>query len=54
MSLYELRIGSNRGMSNYVMYLCGIEPLEIELDSLVVNVRERTNETRSRAFAKLI
>ena len=34
--------------------LAGLEPLEIGVDSLFVNVGERTNVTGSRAFAKLI
>src|SRR6187455_644146 len=37
-----------------VMRLSGLEPLNIDEDSLFVNVGERTNVTGSRAFAKLI
>jgi len=37
-----------------VMRLSGLEPLNIDVDSLFVNVGERTNVTGSRAFAKLI
>jgi len=37
-----------------VMRLSGLEPLNIDDDSLFVNVGERTNVTGSRAFAKLI
>ena len=37
-----------------VMRLAGLEPLNIDDDSLFVNVGERTNVTGSRAFAKLI
>ena len=40
-------------MSN-VMRLSGLEPLNIDNDSLFVNVGERTNVTGSRAFAKLV
>ena len=36
------------------MRLSGLEPLNIDNDSLFVNVGERTNVTGSRAFAKLI
>src|ERR1700704_3050137 len=36
------------------MRLAGLEPLNIDDDSLFVNVGERTNVTGSRAFAKLI
>jgi 5-methyltetrahydrofolate--homocysteine methyltransferase len=36
------------------MRLSGLEPLNIDEDSLFVNVGERTNVTGSRAFAKLI
>jgi len=36
------------------MRLSGLEPLNIDDDSLFVNVGERTNVTGSRAFAKLI
>ena len=39
---------------NTTMHLSGLEPLEINTDSLFVNVGERTNVTGSRAFAKLI
>jgi 5-methyltetrahydrofolate--homocysteine methyltransferase len=41
-------------MTSHVMHLSGLEPLQIGLDSLFVNVGERTNVTGSRAFAKLI
>ena len=34
--------------------LSGLEPLNIDADSLFVNVGERTNVTGSRAFARLI
>jgi 5-methyltetrahydrofolate--homocysteine methyltransferase len=37
-----------------VMRLSGLEPLNIDDDSLFVNVGERTNVTGSRVFAKLI
>jgi 5-methyltetrahydrofolate--homocysteine methyltransferase len=37
-----------------VMRLAGLEPLNIDDDSLFVNVGERTNVAGSRAFAKLI
>jgi len=37
-----------------VMRLSGLEPLNIDDDSLFVNVGERTNVTGSRAFAKLV
>src|SRR6187401_1491578 len=37
-----------------VMRLSGLEPLNIDEDSLFVNVGERTNVTGSRAFAKLV
>jgi len=36
------------------MRLAGLEPLNIDDDSLFVNVGERTNVTGSRAFAKLV
>src|SRR5437870_8068121 len=36
------------------MRLAGLEPLNIDDDSLFVNIGERTNVTGSRAFAKLI
>jgi 5-methyltetrahydrofolate--homocysteine methyltransferase len=36
------------------MRLSGLEPLNIDDDSLFVNVGERTNVTGSRAFAKLV
>ncbi len=37
-----------------VMRLAGLEPLNVDDESLFVNVGERTNVTGSRAFAKLI
>ncbi len=37
-----------------VMRLAGLEPLNVDDDSLFVNVGERTNVSGSRAFAKLI
>src|SRR6267154_6410114 len=37
-----------------LMRLAGLEPLNIDDDSLFVNVGERTNVTGSRAFAKLV
>ena len=39
---------------SHPMRLAGLEPLNIDDDSLFVNVGERTNVTGSRAFAKLI
>src|SRR5205807_5943318 len=36
------------------MRLAGLEPLNIDDDSLFVNVGERTNVTGSRAFARLV
>src|SRR5437868_11507449 len=36
------------------MRLAGLEPLNIDDDSLFVNVGERTNVTGSKAFARLI
>src|SRR5450631_669979 len=39
---------------SHPLKLAGLEPLNIDDDSLFVNVGERTNVTGSRAFAKLI
>jgi len=36
------------------MRLCGLEPVEINADSLFVNIGERTNVTGSKAFARMI
>ena len=36
------------------MRLCGLEPVEINADSLFVNIGERTNITGSKAFARMI
>ncbi len=45
--------GEGRGEGR-VLRLAGLEPLNIDEQSLFVNVGERTNVTGSRAFAKLI
>jgi len=41
-------------ISDGVLRLAGLEPLEISNESLFVNVGERTNVTGSKAFAKMI
>ena len=45
---------SSASLRSGVMRLSGLEPLNIDDDSLFVNVGERTNVTGSRAFAKLV
>ncbi|HJU22740.1 MAG TPA: methionine synthase [Casimicrobiaceae bacterium] len=42
------------GRGRRPLRLAGLEPLEIDEDSLFVNIGERTNVTGSRAFARMI